>query len=322
MLQPDGRGNLRLFSGNANSGLAGAIARYFETTLSAATIGSFRDGETRVVVQDDVHGADVFAIQPTSPPVNEHLMELLLLLDALRRAGADRCTAVIPYYGYARQERRTTPQEPISAKLVANLLTAAGADHIVTMDLSAEAIEGFFDLPVDHLHAIPLLARAFQGVDPRQTAIVAPDVGAVKRAEAFQRLVAPGAPIAVVLKDRPRPDEVGPSALAGDVRGKHVILVDDMISTGGTLLHAASLALESGAISVSACAVHGVFAPGAIDALLASLIQRVVVTNPIPVEPRERLEVVNVASLFAEAIDRIHGARVTEAELMAGPPVI
>jgi len=322
MMRPGDHGSLMVFSGNANPDLAAAIARELGTTLGAITVSTFRDGETQVMVHDNVRGKDVFVVQPTSPPVNNNLVELLLLLDAFRRSGADRCTAVIPYYGYARQERRVTPQEPISARLVADLLTVAGADQVVTMDLSVGAIEGFFDLPVEHLHATPVLARAFEGSSPDQVAIVSPDIGAVKRAEEFQRLVAPGAPLAVVFKERPRPDEATVGAMVGEVRGRQAILVDDIISTGGTLLRAAEMVLEQGAASVVAGATHGVFAPGAIEALEASPLERIVVTDTIPVKPRGRLEVVSVASLFAEAIERIHGERLAEAALVARRRVI
>ena len=312
MSVPRGLGNLMVFSGNANPALAAAIARELGTTLSAATVSAFRDGETQVLIHDDLRGHDVFAIQPTSPPVNHNLVELLILLDAFRRSGAARRTAVIPYYGYARQERRVTPQEPISARLVADLLTVAGADQIVTMDLSAGAIEGFFDLPVEHLQAAPVLAQAFAGASADDVAIVAPDIGAVKRAETFQRLVAPGAPVVVVFKERPAPDRVAVSEMVGEVRGRHAILIDDIISTGGTLLAAAETVLERGARSVSAAATHGVFASGALEALEASPLERIVVTDTIPVEPRDRLEVVSVASVFARAIERIHGVGAAE----------
>lgn len=307
MPRPHGHGHLMVFSGNANRDLAARIAKELGTEVARMTVSAFRDGETQVIVYDEVRGADVFVVQPTSPPVNDNLMQLLLMLDAFHRAGANRCTAVIPYFGYSRQERRTTPQEPISAKLAANLLTAAGADQIVTMDLSVGAIEGFFDLPVDNLLAAPVLARAFAGMDPAQVSIVAPDLGAVKRAEAFQRLLSPAASVAVVFKQRPRPDEAAVVDMVGDVRDRQAILVDDIISTGGTLLGAAEIVLQRGARSVSACATHGVFAPGAIDALLASPLERIVITDTIPVETRGRLEVVSVAALFAEAVDRAHG---------------
>lgn len=307
MQQPDGQ--VLVFSGNANPELAAAIARELGAGLAAITVSTFRDGETQVVVHDDVRGRDVFVIQPTSPPVNQNLVELLLMLDAFGRAGAGRCTAVVPYYGYSRQEKRTTPQEPISAKLVANLLTMAGAGQVVTMDLTVGAIEGFFDLPLIHLHAIPVLARAFAGIDPDEVVIVAPDLGAVKRAEAFQQAVAPRAPVAVVFKERPKPDQVAVVDMVGNVRGRRAIVVDDIISTGSTLLAAVEAVLQRGAQSVAACATHGVFASGAIGALEASPLERIVVTDTIPVVPRGRLEVVSVASLFAEALRSIHGAR-------------
>jgi len=317
----DRPGRLMIFSGKANPGLARDIARELETRPGALTVGTYRDGETQIVIHDDVGGADVFVVQPTSPPVNDNLMELLLLLDALRRAGAGRCTAVIPYFGYSRQEKRTTPQEPISAKLVANLLTMAGADQVITMDLTVGAIEGFFDLPVEHLHATPVLVRAFADIDPAEVAIVAPDLGAVKRAEAFQELLAPGAPVAVVFKERPRPDEVASSDMVGDVQGRRAILVDDIVSTGSTLISAARLALARGARSVAACATHGVFAPGAIEALTASPLERIVVTNTIPFQPRGNLEMVGVASLFAEVIGRRHREHALESLVAESPPM-
>jgi ribose-phosphate pyrophosphokinase len=320
MIAPDDHGSLLVFSGNANPNLAAAVARELGTMVASATVGAFRDGESQVVVHDDVRGRDVFVMQPTSPPVNHNLVELLLLLDAIRRAGASRTTAIIPYYGYSRQERRVTPQEPISAKLVADFLTVAGADQIVAMDLTVGAIEGFFDLPVTHLTASPVLAAAFEGARAEEVAIVAPDVGAVKRAEEFQRLVAPGAPVAVVFKERPRPDQVAVADMIGDVHGRRALVIDDIISTGGTLLRAAEMVIERGATSVVAAATHGVFAPGALEALDASPLERIVVTDTIPVQPGGRLEVVSVAPLFAAAIRGIHGQRVAEPQPVAWPP--
>ena len=321
MMRLNDHGSMLVFSGNANPDLAAAIARELGIALAAATVSTFRDGESQIVVHDEVRGRDVFVVQPTSPPVNHNLVELLLLLDAVRRAGANRCTAVIPYYGYSRQERRVTPQEPISAKVVADLLTVAGADQIVTMDLTVGAIEGFFDLPVTHLLAAPILAQAFEGARADEVAIVAPDLGAVKRAEEFQRLIAPGAPVVVVFKERPRPDQVTVGGMIGDVRGRRAILVDDIISTGGTLLTAAEMVIERGASSVVAAATHGVFAPGAVEALEASPLERIIVTDTIPVEPRGRLEVLSVAPLFARTIQRIHGERVVEPQPVTCRPI-
>ena len=302
-----GRQRALILAGNANPDLARSVALLLGTPLGAATVSTFRDGETQVVLHEDVRDRDVFVFQPTSPPVNQHLVELLLLLDAVRRSGAGRRIAVVPYYGYARQERRATPQEPISARLVADLITAAGADQVITIDLTAAAIEGFFDLPVEHLHAAAVLAQAFAGAAPDTVAVVAPDIGAVKRAEAFQRLAVPGAPLAVVLKERPRPDEVRAGEVVGEVRGRHAILVDDIISTGGTLLRAAEALLARGARSVSACATHAVLVPGAREALATSPLERVVVGDTIPVWPDGKIEVVSVAPLLAEAVARIHG---------------
>ncbi|MGQ9683625.1 MAG: ribose-phosphate diphosphokinase [Anaerolineae bacterium] len=307
MADSAGRQGALILAGNANPDLARSVALLLETPLGAVTVSTFRDGETQIVLHEDVRGRDVFVFQPTSPPVNQHLFELLLLLDAVRRSGANRRIAVIPYYGYARQERRATPQEPISARLVADLVTAAGADQVIVMDLTAPAIEGFFDLPVEHLHAAEALAAAFAGAAPDKVTIVAPDIGAVKRAEAFQRLVAPGAPLAVVLKERPRPDEVRAGQVVGEVRGRHAILVDDMISTGGTLIGAAEALLARGARSVSSVATHAVLVPGAREALTASPLERIVVGDTIPVRPDGKIEVVSVAPLLAEAIARIHG---------------
>ncbi|MGH2542453.1 MAG: ribose-phosphate diphosphokinase [Ardenticatenaceae bacterium] len=297
---------IAVLAGGAHPELAQSIAQQTNWPLGDVVVRQFRDGETHVQIKDDVRGADVFLIQPTSPPVNQNLMELLVLIDAVRRASAGRITAVIPYYGYARQEKKTRGREPISAKLVANLLTVAGANRILTMDLSAPAIEGFFDIPVDHLSAVPLLARHLTNLPLGSTVVVAPDVGAVKRADRFRQLLG-GAPLAILFKDRPRPDEVHLEGMIGEVAGKYAVLADDLISTGSTLIAAAELLIERGAERVLAVATHGVFAEGAVERLGASPIERTIVTDTIPV-PHDvpSIEVVSVAPMLAEVINRIH----------------
>jgi len=303
---------LLLCSGNANRPLAEAVARRLELPLANALVTTFKDGESRVRIDEDVRGTDAFVIQPTSPPVNHHLMELLVIIDALRRASARQVTAVLPYYGYARQEKKAAGREPISAKLVANLITTAGADRVVTFDLTAPAIEGFFDIPVDHLRATPILADYFRTLNLQNLAVVAPDAGAVKRAEDFRQRVAPDAPLVIVFKHRPRADTAEVQEMVGDVAGRTAILVDDLISTGGTLLVAAEALLERGAESVHACATHGVLAADAAERLTESPLKRIVVTDTIDLPPEcrsEKIVVCSVAPLLAETIRRIHEQR-------------
>jgi ribose-phosphate pyrophosphokinase len=239
--------------------------------------------------------------------VNEHLMELLLLIDALRRASAARVTAVIPYYGYAKQEKKTTGREPISAKLVANLIRTAGAHRVLTMDLHAPAIEGFFDIPVDHLQAGPLLAEYIRELNLPQPVVVSPDAGGVGRANSFRERI--GAELAIIAKQRPQPDVAEVLEMVGDVEGRTAIIIDDMISTGGTLSEAARALKERGALEVHACATHGIFAGDAIGIIAASMLVETVVTNTIPLPGNcdgARIRVMSVAPLFAEAIMRIH----------------
>lgn len=303
---------LKLFTGNANRALAQEIARHIGVELGDALVKTFKDGEIRVQIRENIRGRDVFIIQPTCRPVNEHLMELLILIDAVKRASAARITAVVPYYGYARQERKTAGREPISAKLVANLITVAGADRVLTMDLHAPAIEGFFDIPVDHLRAGPILAEYFkQHVEP-PVVVVAPDEGAVERAIKLQARLGNDVGLAIIMKHRPEPDRAEVVGMVGDVRGRTAILIDDLISTGGTLIEAAEYLLTQGARAVMAGAVHPVFSGPAIQRLSASPLQRVVVTNTIPVpeaELDEKIVVLSVAPLLAEAIVRIHENR-------------
>lgn len=295
-----------IFSGNAHPQLAKDIVSHIKRPLGRAEVSQFRDGETQVLILDDVRGTDVFLVQPTCSPVNQNLMELLVMIDAMRRSSAGRITAVMPYYGYARQEKKSRGREPISAKLVANLLTEAGADRILTMDLSAPAIEGFFDIPVDHLTAGPLLVRHIQKKRIENPVIVAPDVAAVPRADRFQQMMG-GAPLAILFKDRPKPDEVIMQNMVGNVAGKSAIIVDDLISTGKTLIAAAERLIEEGAERVFAVATHAVFAEGAIERLAASPIESISVTNTIPIPAdAPSIEVVSIAALLAEVINRVH----------------
>ncbi len=300
-------GRLLVFSGNANPALAHEIAGCLRMNLGRALVGSFKNGETRIKLQDNVRGCDVFVVQPTCSPVDHHLMELLLLIDALRRASASRVTAVIPYYGYAKQEKKTQGREPISAKLVANLIRTAGADRVLTMDLHAPAIEGFFDIPVDHLQAAPMLADYIRDLNLHDPVVISPDAGGVGRANRFRERI--GAGIAIIAKQRSEPDKAEVLEMVGEVGGKTAIIVDDMISTGGTLVEAAHTLRERGAIAVYACATHGIFAAEAFDSISGSALVETIVTNTIPLPEATsdaRVRTISVAPLFAEAIMRIH----------------
>jgi ribose-phosphate pyrophosphokinase len=300
-------GRLQVFSGSAHPALAAQIMRELEAPLGRAVIGSWRNGETRVKLEENVRGSDVFVIQSMSDPVNHHLMELLLIIDSLRRASAARITAVIPYFAYAKQEKKTSGREPISAKLVANLLTTAGADRILTMDLHSPAIEGFFDIPVDHLRAAPILSRHIKRLKLDDLVIVSPDAGGVARAEDLRGRT--GGSLAIISKRHPGPDVTETLEMVGDVNGKPAVIVDDMISTGGTLVVAAELLQERGASEILAAATHGIFAQDALGLIDRSPIERLFVTDTLPLPqdgPTEKIEVVSVAPLLAEAITRIH----------------
>lgn len=300
-------GRLQIFSGNANRVLAQEIASYLNINLGRAVVGTFKNGETRIKVEENVRGSDVFVLQPTCTPVNQNLMELLFLIDALRRASAARVTAVVPYYGYAKQEKKTTGREPISAKLVANLIDVAGADRLLTMDLHSPAIEGFFDIPVDHLQAGPLLAEYIRELNLPAPVVVSPDAGGVGRANSFRERI--GAGLAIIAKQRPQPDVAEILEMVGEVDGKTAIIVDDMISTGGTLAEAAKSLRARGALGVYACATHGVFAGDAISIIADSPLVETITTNTIPLTAKcsdARIRIISVAPLFAEAIMRIH----------------
>jgi ribose-phosphate pyrophosphokinase len=300
-------GRLLVFSGNSNRGLAIEIANSLNMALGRSLVTTFKNGETRVKIEENVRGSDVFVVQSTCSPVDHHLMELLLMIDAFRRASAQRVTAVIPYYGYAKQEKKTTGREPISAKLVANLICTAGADRVLTMDLHSPAIEGFFDIPVDHLQAGPLLSDYFRSLNLQNVVVVSPDAGGVGRANGFRERI--GAGLAIIAKQRPAPDVSEVLEMVGDVEGKHAIIVDDMISTGGTLAEAASALKQRGARSVYACATHGIFAADGMQVVADSVLVETLITNTIPLPAdsgKSRVKAVSVAALFAEAIMRIH----------------
>ncbi|MBW3632520.1 MAG: ribose-phosphate pyrophosphokinase [Chloroflexi bacterium] len=300
-------GRLQVFAGSSHPQLAREMMGQLEAPLGRAVVGTWRNGETRVKLEENVRGSDVFAIQAMSDPVNHHLMELLLIIDALRRASAARITAVIPYFAYAKQEKKTSGREPISAKLVANLLTTAGADRILTMDLHSPAIEGFFDIPVDHLRAAPILARHINRQVLKDLAIVSPDAGGVARAEELRGRT--GGSLAIISKRHPGPDVSEALEMVGDVCGKPAVIVDDMISTGGTLALAAELLQERGASPIYAAATHGIFAQEGLQLIHRSPLDKVLVTDTLPLPdgaPTDKVEVVSVAPLLAEAITRIH----------------
>jgi len=303
-------GELKLISGSANPELASLISDEVGVPLTDPRVNRFSDGEIDVKIQDSMRGHDCFVIQPTCHPVNENLMELFIILDALRRASAGRITAVIPYYGYARKERKSQPREPISAKLIANFITLSGADRVLLMDLHADAIEGFFDVPTDHLTAHKILANHLRERGLGRCAVVSPDAGGAKRAESMARLLA--APLVFVYKRRPRDEVTEILEMAGEVEGKDCVVVEDIISTGGTIVEVARALKRNGAGQVIIACSHPVLTPGAVERLRAAPVDEVVVTNSIPV-PAERqgppITVLSVAPLLAEAIVRVHENR-------------
>jgi len=300
-------GRLQVFTGNAHPQLAQGIMGELEAPLGRALVGQWRNGETRVKLEENVRGSDVFIIQSMREPANHHLMEMLMMIDAARRASAARITAVIPYYAYAKQEKKTAGREPISAKLVANLIVTAGANRVLTLDLHAPAIEGFFDIPVDHLRASPLLAERIKRSGEADLVAVSPDAGGVARADNFRTRLR--APLAIISKRHPEPDATEVLEMVGDVEGKLAVIVDDMISTGGTLAVAADMLRERGARKVVAAATHGIFAGDALSLIEQSSIERVYVTDslPFPEGPDcSSVEIVPIAPMLAEAIMRIH----------------
>ena len=304
-------GELKLISGGANPILAGRIAETLDVPLTDPRLRHFPDGEINVKIEDSMRGHDVFVIQPTSPPVNEHLMELFIILDALRRASAGRVTAVVPYYGYARKERKTQPREPISAKLVANFITLAGADRLLLFDLHAEAIEGFFDVPTDHLSPHRIFAEHLKTLNLKHLTIVAPDAGGGRRAEAVATDLS--APIAFGYKRRSGDDEsVEVIAISGDVKGRDCVVVEDIITTGGTVAKLAVALHNAGANRVLIAATHPVLTGNALERLKKADVEEVIVTDTVPISADKMgppLKVLSVAPLLAEAIIRVHENR-------------
>jgi ribose-phosphate pyrophosphokinase len=301
-------GDLKIFSGRAHPGLAAEICAYLGVELGKVTLYNFSDGENNCQIEENVRGADVFIIQPTSTPVNDHLMELLVLIDAFKRSSATRITAVIPYYGYARQDRKDRPRVPITSKLVADLLTAAGADRILTMDLHAAQIQGFFNIPVDHLFAAPVILDAVRKMEIEDLTIVSPDVGGVERARAFAKRL--GSALAIVDKRRTGKNETEVLNVIGDVEGRTVMILDDIIDTAGTIVQAEQALRDHGAKKTWAAAVHPVLSGPAIERIEASRIESLVVTNTIPIDAAmarcSRIRSLSIAPLLGEAIQRIH----------------
>jgi ribose-phosphate pyrophosphokinase len=299
----------KVFSGTANSKLTEEICESLGCPLGAAMIKRFADGETHLQIQENVRGADVFLVQPTCSPVDHHLMELLLLLDALKRASAERITAVLPYYGYARQDRKDRPRMPISAKLVASVLETAGASRVLALDLHAAQIQGFFDIPVDHLFSAPVMLEYFETRFERgDLTIVSPDAGGVERARSFAKRL--NAPLAIIDKRRTDANVAEVMNIIGEVRGKHCLIVDDIVDTAGTLVKGVEALLEQGARSVTACATHPVLSGSAVERICASPLLELVVTNSIPlVGPAAgcpKIRQLSVAPLLARAIQSIH----------------
>ena len=305
-----GRSNIKIFSCNANRELAEEMAQCLGLKLGQAEVSHFSDGEISVKIDETIRGADVYIVQSTSYPVNDNLMELLIMIDAMRRASAGRITAVMPYYGYARQDRKARARDPISAKLVANILTVAGADRVLTMDLHCAQIQGFFDIPVDHLQGAPLLTNYYHekyGEAINEFVAVSPDLGSVGRTRIFATRL--DFPLAIIDKRRPQANVSEIMNIIGNVEGKRVILVDDMIDTAGTITNAANALKERGAIEVDACCTHGVLSGPALERIEKSAISELLVLNTINLPAEKcisKIRVLSVARIFAEAINRIH----------------
>ncbi|MDD3839005.1 MAG: ribose-phosphate pyrophosphokinase [Clostridia bacterium] len=301
---------VKIFSGNSNMKLAREIARHVGVPLGNSKVSTFSDGEISVSINETVRGCDVFVIQSLSHPVNDNLMELLIMMDAFKRASAGRITAVIPYYGYARQDRKAKARDPITAKLLADLITSAGADRMLTMDFHAPQIQGFFNIPVDPLLGVPILAKHFLevGLCGDKVVVVSPDLGAVTRARNFANRL--NSALAIIDKRRPKPNVSEVMNIIGDVKGKDVVLIDDLIDTAGTFTNGIEALLERGAKDVYACCTHGVLSGPALERIKKSAIKKLVITDTVPL-PKEKqidkIQVLSVAQVFAEAIDRIYG---------------
>jgi ribose-phosphate pyrophosphokinase len=297
---------MKIFSGSANPELTEKIVRYLKIPMGRIEIGRFPDGETRVKILESVRGEDVFVVQPTCHPANENLMELLIVIDALRRASASRITAVLPFYGYARQDRKDQPRVPITAKLVANLLVAAGANRLLTMDLHAQQIQGFFDIPVDHLYSSPVITKYLKKLKLKSPVIVSPDTGGVRVAHVYSKILRCG--LAIVAKQRKNPSETDVLTVVGNVKGCQAVIVDDLITTAGTVCSASQILKENGVKEIYVVATHAVVTPLGWQRLSEAPIKEIIVTDTVPVAPQKDvpLTVLSIASLLGEAIRRIH----------------
>ncbi len=299
---------IKVFTGNANPALAKEICACLDLALGCSSVKTFADGEIYLQIQENVRGADAFVVQPTCKPVDRNLMELLLMIDALKRASADRITAVLPYYGYARQDRKDKPRVPISAKLIASLLERAGANRILALDLHAAQIQGFFDIPVDHLFATPVMIDYLRSIQTPETIVVSPDAGGVERARAFAKRM--GVPLAIIDKRREEANVAEVMHIIGEVENRDCLIVDDLIDTGGTLVKSAEALLNHGAASVTACATHAVLSGSAVQLITQSRVREVVLTNSIPLSEEARrsrkIRALSVAPLLARAIQSIH----------------
>jgi ribose-phosphate pyrophosphokinase len=303
------RKNIKIFCGNSNPKLAKDIARIIGVPIGIAEVGSFSDGEICLSIKETVRGSDVFLVQSTCQPVNDNLMELLIMIDAFKRASAGRITAVIPYFGYARQDRKAKARDPISAKLCADLVTTAGADRVLTMDLHAPQIQGFFNIPVDHLLGVPILYRYYSEKfkEHDDVVVVSPDLGSVTRARNFTKKF--NVPIAIIDKRRPKANVSEVMNIIGDIKDKKVILVDDLIDTAGTLINGANALIDNGAKEIYACCTHGVLSGPAIERIKNSPIKELVVLDTIPIDDVKKIDKIkslSVAPVFAEAIERVH----------------
>jgi ribose-phosphate pyrophosphokinase len=301
--------NIKIFTGNSHPELAAEIAQILGVRVGASEVGRFSDGEIFVNTNETVRGADIFLVQSTCNPVNDNLMELLIMIDAFSRASAGRITAVIPYYGYARQDRKAKARDPITAKLVADLITSAGADRVLTMDLHAAQIQGYFNIPCDHLLGAPILSKYYQNLNmnPEEIVVVSPDLGSVTRARKFADRL--HAPIAIIDKRRPKPNVSEIMNIIGDIKGKTAILVDDMIDTAGTITNGANALINLGAKDVYACCTHAVLSGPAIERIEKSAIKELVVLNTVPLSEEKKIskiKSISVAPVFAEAIKRIY----------------
>jgi len=300
--------NIKILSGNSNIPLAEKICTGLNIPLGRAHVKKFSDGEIQVEIEENVRGMDVFVVQSTCTPVNSYLMELLIMMDAIKRASAERITAVLPYYGYARQDRKVAPRVPITAKLVADLITTAGANRLLTIDLHAGQIQGFFNIPVDHLYAAPVMMDFIKQEYVNDLVIVSPDAGGVERARAFGKRL--GASLAIIDKRRAQPNESTVMNIIGDIKGKTALLLDDMVDTAGTLTQAADALIQAGAKKVAACCTHAVLSGHALEKINQSALEKVVVSDTIPLKPEsqssKKIAVLSIANLLGEAIKRIH----------------